>query len=215
MAQRIINTEIWQRQEHRRLSPAAKLLYRYICDTCDIAGIWWVDIDKAAFDTGLPSAQQAGTLFDSAADQPVTVESAMLELAPFLIADDKPLDSPSKGATQGLTRGVFVRDFLCDQGNWPLNPENNCHRGILIRIASSNGLQEKILAHLKEIEKSRGFLAPAKPLNRGYSNSNSKSNSNKGGVGGKRKPKTAAELAADYAAKQTAATDPEDAHDAH
>ena len=196
MAQRNTNTDKWSKRCFRRLSPSAKLLYLYILDNCDIAGIWEIDIEKVAFETGLCSESEAGRLFDAPPAQVASIEAALVELEAFLIA---PAEGLHRGYV-GATKAVFVREFLELQNNLPLNVNNACHRGILKRIESSNGLQEHILAFLQAEENQRGYIAPTQPLARGLGKGKGKGN--KGGVGGN--DKTAAELADEYAAQQAA-----------
>jgi len=197
MALRNTQTEKWQWVWFRRLSPEAKLLYTYILDNCDIAGIWTVDVERVAFETGLTAADHPANLFERGVATRPTIEGALAELEPFLIAPSKPLESP----LQGATKHFFVKDFLGLQNNLPLNSNNPCHRGIMRRIENANGLQKHILAFLKANEKESPFEGASKPLVRGIGNGNGKGKGNKGGVGGK---STAAELHAEYLAQQAA-----------
>lgn len=49
MAKRFTDTDQWERPWFRGLSLPHKLLWRYILDRCDIAGIWYVDLELASF----------------------------------------------------------------------------------------------------------------------------------------------------------------------
>lgn len=52
MAKRFTDTEKWQRPWFRKLSPKYRFLWLYILDHCDIAGIWYVDIETASYFIG-------------------------------------------------------------------------------------------------------------------------------------------------------------------
>lgn len=52
MAKRFTDTDKWKKPYIRGLSPAHKLLWFYVTDDCDIAGLWIVDIEIAEIRTG-------------------------------------------------------------------------------------------------------------------------------------------------------------------
>lgn len=52
MAKRFTDTEKWRNPWYRKLPWKMKLLWSYICDTCDIAGIWYEDLEGASFAIG-------------------------------------------------------------------------------------------------------------------------------------------------------------------
>lgn len=52
MAKRFTYTEKWNRPWFRRLPPKYKLLWLFVLDNCDLAGVWYVDLDLAAFQVG-------------------------------------------------------------------------------------------------------------------------------------------------------------------
>ena len=52
MAKRFTDTEKWKKPFIRGLQGAYKLLWLYICDDCDHAGIWQVDLDVAQIRIG-------------------------------------------------------------------------------------------------------------------------------------------------------------------
>ena len=52
MAKRFTDTEKWKKPFIRGLQGAYKLLWLYICDDCDHAGIWQVDMEVAAIRIG-------------------------------------------------------------------------------------------------------------------------------------------------------------------
>ena len=53
MAKRFTDTEKWRRPWFRQLSNEYKLLWYYILDTCDMIGVWYVDIELASFLIGI------------------------------------------------------------------------------------------------------------------------------------------------------------------
>ena len=54
MSKRFTDTEKWQRPWFRGLPVDYKMAWLYILDTCDIAGIWYVDFGLASFCIGAP-----------------------------------------------------------------------------------------------------------------------------------------------------------------
>ena len=52
MSKRLTNTEIWQNPWFRKLEPKQKCLWKYICDKCDISGVWQEDLELASFYIG-------------------------------------------------------------------------------------------------------------------------------------------------------------------
>ena len=125
MAKRFTDTEKWKKPFIRGLQGAYKLLWLYICDDCDHAGIWQVDIEVAAirigekidskeaiksfdekiiiFDKGnkwfIPSFLEfqypSGLNSDNRAHNSVII---LLEKYNLRISKDKPLISPSEGS---------------------------------------------------------------------------------------------------------------------
>lgn len=52
MAKRFTDSEKWKKQWFRCLPPVWKCFWIYVCDNCDHAGIWDVDLDLASFQIG-------------------------------------------------------------------------------------------------------------------------------------------------------------------
>ncbi len=137
MSHRFTLTEKWSDSWFRRRKPAEKLIFLYLCDACDIAGFWEVDIELAAFHTGLPAAD---------------VEGALKGLARGL---------------EGGGDWVWLRNFLKCQKNIPLNINNNAHVGIMRSFEAHKPLPESILKKIEEFKKESPFKAPFKGLSRG------------------------------------------------
>ena len=62
MTIRFTLAEKWQDAWFRKLPPVEKLLFLYICDNCNIAGIWEVDLEQAAFSIGVELISVQGAL---------------------------------------------------------------------------------------------------------------------------------------------------------
>lgn len=52
MAKRFTDTDKWDRPWFRKLPLNLKLLWCFIVDKCDIAGVWYVDLEMASFQIG-------------------------------------------------------------------------------------------------------------------------------------------------------------------
>lgn len=52
MAKRFTDTEKWKRPWYRSLPLQAKVVWQYLCDECDHAGIWIADFDLLTFQVG-------------------------------------------------------------------------------------------------------------------------------------------------------------------
>ena len=100
MAKRLTETQKWSRPWFRSLPMEYKLLWVYICDTCDMAGIWYVDFDLASFSIGTP----------------------------LDVAKAKSLFSKQITDMAGGQRW-FIRDFIAFQYGI-LRPNNNAHRAV-------------------------------------------------------------------------------------
>lgn len=106
---RFTATEKWDTEWHLSLSSNAQNLLHWITTKgCDIAGFWKLNPKLATFYTNLTHEQ---------------VDRALAEL----------LDHDSEGETHVvLHKGwIWVRNFLVEQKNLPLNHQNNCHKGII------------------------------------------------------------------------------------
>jgi hypothetical protein len=53
MAKRFTDSDKWKKKWFRKLSPELKCLWVYICDNCDICGLWDVDFELASVFIGL------------------------------------------------------------------------------------------------------------------------------------------------------------------
>lgn len=108
MPNRFTVTEKWTDHWFHRLTPISKLFFIYLCENVDIAGIWEIDHERAAFDIGVTESQ---------------IESALRETEKCYMSDGKFL---------------WLRNFIKYQGNLPLNENVNAHKGIVKRIRQSS-----------------------------------------------------------------------------
>lgn len=106
MAYRFTDTDKWRDPWFRALPSNEKLLFNFLCDNCDLAGFYEVDIPMISFQTCL-SEEEIKTAF--------------------------------KGLTRGFIGAngwIWIVNFLKNQKNLPLNPENNAHKHIINLIKS-------------------------------------------------------------------------------
>jgi hypothetical protein len=52
VANRFTDTEKWKDEWFLKLEPMMKILWLYMCDTCDSAGVWKVNFHLASFSIG-------------------------------------------------------------------------------------------------------------------------------------------------------------------
>lgn len=101
MPARFSNTERWDQKWFRSLPPDAKLLFLHMNARCDVAGFFEWDEDRIGFETGLTTKRIQGAV------------------EPLL----------SRIADNG--QRLWLPEFIGEQRNFPLNPENNSHKGII------------------------------------------------------------------------------------
>lgn len=106
MAYRFTNTEKWSDSWFSSLTQIQMLLFIYLCDNCDIAGFIEVNYKRWSSDLGYSKE---------------TIEGALMGLQRGLIF------SKSNDC-------IFVKNFLKHQKNYPLNPNNKAHVGIIRRF---------------------------------------------------------------------------------
>jgi hypothetical protein len=101
MSKRFTITEKWEDSWFWQLKPYEKLLWNYLCDKCDLAGFWEINLELATVQTKIPKSAISG---------------AVQGLSRGYITNGK---------------YVWLRNFIHHQGNYPLNPNNNAHRHII------------------------------------------------------------------------------------
>ena len=105
MAKRFTDTEKWKKPFIRGLQGAYKLLWLYICDDCDHAGIWQVDIDVAQIRIG----------------EKIDIKEAIKTFDEKIIIFDK-------------GNKWFIPSFIEFQYPSGLNPDNRAHNSIIILL---------------------------------------------------------------------------------
>lgn len=116
MARRFTDTEKWKKPFIRGLQGAYKLLWLYICDDCDHAGIWQVDIDVAKIRIG----------------EDVNTNDALIAFGDKVVS----FDNGTKW---------FIPSFLEFQYPSGLNPSNNAHGGVIRILDKYNLMKNKPL----------------------------------------------------------------------
>jgi hypothetical protein len=131
MTIRFTSTGKWQDLWYQELPPEEKLLFNYLCDNCDIAGFWEVNLPLAAFATKIPADK---------------IEGAFKGLSKSYLVFD---------------RHIWLKNFLYHQRNLPLTPEKNpSHRGILRLINSHNSFSEQIFKEIERQGATKGLQNP-------------------------------------------------------
>ena len=101
---RFTDEKKWSDKWFRSLKPCHKIVWIYLCDNCDIAGFYEVDLESIAFHTKLTEEESKGAI-----------------------------EGLSRGYL-GADGHIWIKNFLKHQNNHLLNPANNCHKGIIKRI---------------------------------------------------------------------------------
>ena len=143
MAKRMTDTDKWKKRFVRELSPQHKLLWFYILDDCNHAGIWEVDLEVASIRVG----------FDLSHNQ---LPSSFSEKVISFDNGDK----------------WFIPDFI-DFQYGELNPNSNVHKSVIQLLERynlegyvkgsqtlPNTVQDKDIVIVKEKGKAKRFAKP-------------------------------------------------------
>jgi hypothetical protein len=114
MAKRFTDTEKWKKPFIRGLQGAYKLLWLYICDDCDHAGIWQVDFDVAQIRIG----------------EKIDLNEAIKSFEDKIVIFDK-------------GNKWFIPSFIEFQYPSGLNPENRSHNSVIILLEKYNLLDKQ------------------------------------------------------------------------
>ena len=150
MTIRFTLAEKWQDLWFRKLSPAEKLLFLYMCDNCNLAGIWEVDLEQAGFSVGFNLEETQGAY-----------------------------KGLVRGYETLSETHIWLKNFLKHQRNLPLNPSNAAHATIINLLLPYKGVSYNILQllsteRIKEL--TRGLEAPISiSISKGKGKSTSKS----------------------------------------
>lgn len=106
MAHRFTNTEKWQDTWFSDLSPHAKLVFMFLCENCDNAGVYEINKKFMLFLTGLQDEE---------------LKSSITELRKsYILSKDK--------------KSIWLKGYLKHQKKLPLNPKNNSHKQIILLL---------------------------------------------------------------------------------
>jgi hypothetical protein len=73
MAKRFTDTDKWKKQWFRKLTPEMKCFWIYLCDNCNHAGVWDVDLEAAGIFIGAKLEEQA--IMDTFGHQVTVIDS--------------------------------------------------------------------------------------------------------------------------------------------
>lgn len=149
MPKRFTDSEKWKDPWFRSLSPTGKLLFLYLCDQCDLAGFWEIDIEQAAFHIRRPRK---------------SIEGALEEVARCY---------ETNGTYLWITR------FIRFQGNFPFKKKNPACQRIISLLKGRESFSENItrLLNGKDLPTSyegsnKGLFAPlSNGIGKGLGNS--------------------------------------------
>lgn len=113
---RFTDSKKWDKRWFRTLPPEVKLIWMYILDKCDHAGVWEVDFELADFYLGL--------------DKDLIIEDVKTHL-------EKQYHSFDGG------KRWFIPSFIEFQYGSTLNPNNRCH-GSVIKVLSKYNLLDLV-----------------------------------------------------------------------
>ena len=123
MSKRLHESEKWDDKWFRALKPNEKLVFLFLIDRCDLAGFYEVDLSDMEFRIGLSQEEIKATF-------------------------------------QGLDRGclgaknyewIWVKNFIKQQKNLPLNPSNNAHKHIIQKLKDQ-------ISRFREVQEFRIFM---------------------------------------------------------
>jgi len=120
MAKRFTDTEKWKKPFIRGLQGPYKLLWLYICDDCDHAGIWQVDMDVAQIRIG----------------EEINLNQAIKSFEDKIIIFDK-------------GNKWFIPSFVEFQYPSGLNPENRSHNSVIILLDKYNLRNKPLISPLE------------------------------------------------------------------
>lgn len=130
---RFTDADKWDDKWYRNLSPNEKVVFQFLCDKCDNAGFYELDLEDMEFRTKLTKNNILGAikgLNRGFEDNPKILES------------------------QGI---LWIRNFLRIQKNLPLSPNNNAHKQIIHLISSKLNLFPDIP---EKIGANKGLFSP-------------------------------------------------------
>lgn len=127
MAKRFTDTDKWKDEWFLELEPLMKILWIYILDTCDHAGIWRANFKLASYSIGTAMDIQSAT---------------------------KALDGKFKDLGRGLW---FFPNFISYQYKGKLNPDNKAHLGVINALKLNGVDPSPFLAPVKALVSQDNF----------------------------------------------------------
>lgn len=118
MPKRYTDSEKWNDRWFRKLSSDEKIMFLYLCDRCDLAGFYELDYELMSLHIGLDERCCIGAV--KGLNERVQVKGEV----------------------------VWIKNFLEHQKNLPLNPENNAHKHIIIKISNRLNLFPEIIDYI-------------------------------------------------------------------
>jgi len=118
MPTRLTDTEKWKKRWLRKMEGKYKIFWCFLCDSCDIAGFWDVDMDMASLLLGFEYDEK--DVLTALGDKVIVVPSG---------------------------QKWFIPSFVEFQQGGVLNPKNNCHKGIIRRLYKE-GMVDYIKSHI-------------------------------------------------------------------
>jgi hypothetical protein len=120
MSKRFTDTEKWKRPWFRTLSPEAKIIWLFLCDNCDHAGIWIADYELASFQIGFTLNQK--TLTEMLGDKVMPFDSDKVFIPSFFefqYGKSKDKFNAKTSALQELSRYGLVNEDGSIKGHLP------------------------------------------------------------------------------------------------
>jgi len=146
MANRFTDTEQWEDPWFRSLSADMKTAWNYLCDRCDHAGIWKIDMELMNYFI-TPS-------------KPITLEDLTTTM-----------NNGKKRLVQCGQDHLFIESFIDFQYKCGINVNNNAHRGVIKQLVKHKMTQVLPKSCLRAI---KGLTSPKlgaeEPLGRGPGN---------------------------------------------
>jgi hypothetical protein len=102
MANRFTDTEKWKDEWFLSLEPTMKILWLYICDSCDFAGVWKVNFTLASFSVGTILDKQSA--LNALGDRVKVINDNKWHIPKFIYFQQKGFLSPTNNAHKGILR---------------------------------------------------------------------------------------------------------------
>ena len=99
---RFTDSDKWQDPWFRKLHPDAKLLWFFLCDKCDHAGVWEIDEDSFQFHSG--TTCRIDSLWDAFGDRVQTLGENKVYLPKFILYQQGGLLSEAKAPHRGILK---------------------------------------------------------------------------------------------------------------